>query len=242
MFESYEAFYVSDMQGLYALCVVPLVFLVWRLARGSETRPGAEPVAARFVDAYAIVFALETMLDPIATGPLLRWLGAEGLGGIVMIPFVLIGDFRVFLLVFHVAEPGRGVAGAIGRAAAWTLVVPLVAVAGDQLLRAWLGPLHPQILWLLYEVAFLALARWLRIRWIPAHVAPERPSVRRWLEGLADFVSLYYAFWAAADAVILFAGLDAGWGVRVIPNLLYYGFWVPFAWVTFFSPSPNAER
>jgi DNA polymerase-3 subunit chi len=33
---------------------------------------------------------------------------------------------------------------------------------------------------------------------------------------------------ASADVLILM-GVDAGWGLRVIPNQLYYAFFVPFA-------------
>ena len=48
------------------------------------------------------------------------------------------------------------------------------------------------------------------------------------------YVAVYYALWGIADALIL-AGFDAGWGLRVLPNQLYYSFWVPVAWTWFFS-------
>ena len=41
------------------------------------------------------------------------------------------------------------------------------------------------------------------------------------------------------------AELDLGWGVRIVPNQLYYALWVPFAYWRFFSvspPGPNAAR
>jgi hypothetical protein len=37
------------------------------------------------------------------------------------------------------------------------------------------------------------------------------------------FVLLYYALWAATDAILLATGADFGYALRVIPNLLYYG-------------------
>ena len=40
---------------------------------------------------------------------------------------------------------------------------------------------------------------------------------------------------ALADVLIL-AGWDIGWALRVIPNQLYYVFWVPVVWALFFSP------
>jgi len=30
-------------------------------------------------------------------------------------------------------------------------------------------------------------------------------------------------------------GADWGWGLRAIPNQLYYGLWIPFVYLSFFS-------
>ena len=35
--------------------------------------------------------------------------------------------------------------------------------------------------------------------------------------------------WATADVLIL-AGVDLGWALRLLPNQLYYAFTVPFFW------------
>jgi hypothetical protein len=40
---------------------------------------------------------------------------------------------------------------------------------------------------------------------------------------VSRFVLLYYGLWACADAIILATGADFGFGLRVIPNVLYYG-------------------
>jgi hypothetical protein len=37
--------------------------------------------------------------------------------------------------------------------------------------------------------------------------------------------------WASADVIIL-AGVDAGFGLRLAPNIMYYVGFVPFAWLT----------
>ena len=34
---------------------------------------------------------------------------------------------------------------------------------------------------------------------------------------------------------IILAGFDEGWALRMVPNQLYYAFWVPFAWFAFFA-------
>ena len=47
-------------------------------------------------------------------------------------------------------------------------------------------------------------------------------------------VGAYYGLWAAADVLIL-CGVDAGWLVRLVPNQLYYGLFVPFVWWRFFD-------
>ena len=45
------------------------------------------------------------------------------------------------------------------------------------------------------------------------------------------FVIGYYGLWAAADAIILTTGADMGFLLRVLPNALYYGGFVPVvAW------------
>ncbi len=216
----WQAFYQSDLQGLWGLVALPALFLLalpWLRPRA----PGAEPRAAMFVRAWAAAFALETIVDPVATGP----------GGMTMIPFVLLGDFRVFLLVLGVMEPERPLAGTFVRAAAWTVLVPAVAVTLHRLARAVAGPLPDQSLWLIYETAFALLALWWRTHLVPA----RRPRAERFLRAVLAYVAIYYALWALADVLIV-AGLDVGWGLRVVPNQLYYAFWVPVVWMLFFSP------
>jgi hypothetical protein len=187
---------------------------------------------------YALVFAVETMLDPFAGGPLLRWLGlADGaLPTIVMVTFVLAGDFRVFLLVLFLATPEpRGLPRVAGEAALWTLVVPFVAVAGEAGLRALAGNLPSQAIWLVYELVFLIMAFVLRSVVVPARVGAERARLRAYLRAVTGYVAVYYALWAMADVIIMVGGFDLGWGLRIVPNQLYYAFYVPLVYGLFFS-------
>jgi hypothetical protein len=135
--------------------------------------------------------------------------------------FVLLGDFRVFLLVFHLADAARDLPAALRRAALWTPVVPVSAYAITAALRAAQGELPDQVLWLVHEVLFVGVALWLR--GLAAH------DVR--LRRAASYVAVYYTLWAAADVAILL-GHDAGWLLRVVPNQLYYAFWVPFVYAS----------
>jgi hypothetical protein len=169
-----------------------------------------------FVVAWAVAFALETIIDPLATA----------LAGMPMIPFVLLGDFRVFLLLLGVMEPAAPLPLTFLRAAAWTLVVPLVTLVVYRLVQVAAGPQPEQILWLIYECAFTALALWWRAR---------RVGSDRFLRAVLAYVATYYALWALSDVLIL-SGLDVGWALRIVPNQLYYAFWVPVVWALFFWP------
>lgn len=228
------AFYTSDLQAMYALWPVPLLLLAWLLATGGRAATTAD---ARFVRAYTILFAVETVLDSFATGPLSRWLGISGTGAgtALMIFFVLLGDFRVLLLLQRLARPGLARERLVAESAAWTLIVPLVALTAEQVLGALAGPLGENVIWLLYELAFLALALWLRQVGLPLWVGPGRAVRLAYLQSVATYVAVYYALWATADVVIQVLGLDVGWALRVVPNQLYYAFYLPFVYFRFFA-------
>lgn len=214
-FDFWGAFYHSDLQSLWLLLIVPSLFLLYCLSRG---RPAGD-ARARFLRVYALAFTLETLLDPIATGPLARAVGLSGVAATAWIfVFVWLGDFRVFLLLFAEGGAAPDWRAAARRAALWSCLVP--AITGALYAPVWLGLVQApsQLLWLLYELQFAALALWLRAR-TPA------PALR----AILLYVLAYYALWAAADVLIL-AGVDRGWGLRVLPNQLYYAFFVPFAW------------
>jgi hypothetical protein len=236
--ESWRQLYQSDLQAVWAVWLVPALFLLHLARTWKRPGPSVEPRAAEFMRAYALVFALETMLDPFAGGPLLRWLGlADGAAATgVMVAFVLLGDFRVFLLVLFLATPEpRGLPRVAGAAALWTLVVPLVAVAGEAGLRALAGDLPSQAIWLVYELAFLAMALVLRGLVVPARVAAERVHLRAYLRAVTAYVAAYYALWALADVLIMVGGFEVGWALRILPNQLYYAFYVPLVYGLFFS-------
>jgi hypothetical protein len=236
-FATWHELYQSDLQSLYALWAAPVLFLFyWLLSRPRGER-AVDARAISFVNAYAPLFAVETLLDPFATGPLLRWLGtAEPLATAWMIAFVLLGDFRVYLLVFFILAPERGAGSAVARAAAWTMVVPVFAYSATQLLGQWHARLPEQTIWIVYEAGFFAVAVFLSLYRLPSLLGPRRFEVLEYLQALLRYVATYYALWALADLLIVVGGYDFGWGLRAIPNQLYYSFWIPFAYVSFFSP------
>jgi hypothetical protein len=155
---------------------------------------------------------------------------------------VLLGDFRVFALAVVVMQPGRARSSAFIEAGAWTLVVPAVAYGVWRAIAAAHGAEPPEmLLWLVYEIAFvlLVLAWWTAI--VPARVSASRAATRRYVGGVLAVVAAYYVLWVLADVVIL-AGRDWGWALRMVPNQLYYGVLVPAAYSLFFSaPSASAR-
>ena len=232
---TWHELYRSDLQSVYALVALPALFLVYLATRGRLRAARPADAQARFVFLYSVAFTLETILDPIATGPLSRAMRLSGAAQTTaMLPFVLLGDWRVLLLVFALASAPERRAQAFAQSAALSLAVPAFAYSTDALLRLRFPALPGQVLWLLYELGFLALALGLRALAVPRLAAGAGPRIERVLRGVLAFAATYYALWALADALIL-AGFDAGWALRMLPNQLYYAFTVPFVFFAYFG-------
>jgi hypothetical protein len=227
-FESWRAFYQSDLQGVYALLPVPALLLVHLLAAKRARAVGARSPESAFVRAWSILFAAETLLDPLVGGKLVAWLGPPAaVATAVMICFVLLGDFRVYWLLLALAlrDARRGAK----LAAAVTPAVPLLAWAGNRVVDGFAPDATGLRLWLIHESLFTAVALWLRAVWLPHRV--DDTSKRRFLQGVCAYVAGYYALWAACDALALTTSLDLVWLLRAVPNQLYYAFFVPFVWL-----------
>ncbi len=233
-YESWRDFYQGDLQAVYSLLVVPALFLAYLGVAGRRRSTQSRLPDARFVLGYAVVFAVETLADPLATGALVEGLDLGNTATErVMVLFVLLGDFRVFLLVFHLAGRERNLGRALRWSIAFTPVVPILAWTFNEILVAWRPELPDQALWLIHELCFLALALLLRNVYLARKDPQDTGGHSRFLRGALTYVAVYYGLWAAADALILLAGLDAGWLLRALPNQLYYAFWVPFVFFTF---------
>jgi hypothetical protein len=174
----------------------------------------------RLFGALAGLIALDAWLN----GPLSPLAGAPPwLGTVVGLAFVLAGDFRFFLL----AERALGGAhtSVLRRAVALTVVVPILSIP----LR--LAHVPDRVLWLSYETAFAVLAAVLRFGVFPRRAPASAAGHERLAAAtaLASFELVQYGLWATAD-VLLLAGMEVGWLVRIVPNTLYYAAFVPFAW------------
>ncbi len=229
-FESWRAFYQSDLQSVWSLLPVPAAFLVYLLLAPRARAAGEACFERRFLRGWAVLFAALTMLDPLVGGPLLRSLDAPPLlGTVVVLGFVLLGDFRVYWLVFALAlrDARRGAR----LAAAATPAVALLAYASDGLWDRLAPDASGQRLWLIHELLFTGVALWLATRWLPRRV--QDPVLLRFLRRVCGYVTLYYALWAGCDALWLATSLDAVWLLRAVPNQLYYAFFVPFVWLAY---------
>ena len=234
---SWDAAYHSDLQGLYALLVVPLAFLAWRAAVPVDASRAAEPEAAGFVARLTLFFAVATMIDPICTGPLVRLPTLADTIATTIVPlfFVLLGDLRVLLLAIGVARPDRSFDRNLGWAAGTTLIVPIAAGTLYAIARLLWPDLHGQVLWMIYELGFALLCVFLSRRWLPRSL-PDATERKRYLRSVFGYATAYYVLWLIADLLIVVGGLDLGWAVRMVPNQLYYAFWVPFVYWRFFEP------
>ena len=227
---AFQSFYATELQGTWLQLPVPALFLAYLALAGRRRAERTGRPDASFVVAYCTVFSLATLLDPVLGGPVVRWLGLPaGVASAIMFGFVWLGDFRVTALVFRLARvPRPWLRGALFA----TLVPALDLVLFFGLLRSLWPDLPGQTLWLVHETAFLALALWMRAALVPRLAAEEPAGQRRFLRRALAYAALYYALWISADLLIL-AGLDAGWALRLVPNQLYYAFWTPFVFFAF---------
>ncbi len=238
-FESFADFYRSNAQSVILLQALPLAFLAWRAAVSTAHERAVSGVASPFVALWTLLFAFETLIDPWATGPLVRALGVyDGFGGsAILFVFVWLGDFRVLGLLLGVAalasrDGAQPIGPALARAAGLTCVIPIFAGTLDLVLGLALPSLPANTLWVIYELGFLALAIALGRVWVARLDVDDATAA--YLRALAGYSASYYALWASADLVILGLGWDAGWALRVVPNQLYYGGWVVFAYARFY--------
>jgi hypothetical protein len=165
------------------------------------------------------ILELAILVDAALTGALSPLLPGGATATYAALLFVILGDLRYFYLVERQRnEAGRG--RALFAATLLSLLVPIATRI--------VYPLAPErlvgnALYLLYELFMLGL--------VLGHFATRgRMAGERgvYVRRLFFFVLCQYALWAAADVLIL-RGTDAGWALRVVPNLLYYCGFAPFA-------------
>lgn len=222
----FEAIYQSPWTATALVAAVNLIGLAAWLRRRT------------FLVAYLVLFAVASFADALRSGiwSPLHGIAAENDIGLL---FVLLGDYRYFLLLERFAvRPNSGPSDRTATKAWFTTfgfmaVVPLIAYAlmkGAQVTGRWS--------FLAWEAMFVVWALALRFFVYPRRLAAAPTAIRTWLFEITRLEVAIYALWVAADVIILL-GADAGFALRIVPNVLYYGV---FLWFVAFRAPPEVQR
>ncbi len=183
-----------------------------------------------FLYAYLVAFGVEILADATLTSPWTPVPPRTGLATVVAIGFVILGDFRYFVLLFRAQTVGPIAARGWLAAAGLSLVVPVLSVVVRAAFPTALA--NMQVTFLTYELMFFALVLAIRLR------LPRGAPHAAWARWATSYELLQYGLWVAADVAIL-SGYDAGFLVRILPNLMYYVLYLPF--VAWLAPRALAE-
>lgn len=187
----------------------------------------------------ALAGQLLIALDALATGSLSPLAMDSAASSAAALGFVLLGDLRYFVLLARFARlQAPPPAQVVIRALALTLLSTALLLVANAFFPMVLH--EPRHKFLAYEVLFLlvlALVRWVVLPlWLGAPAEGADSAQRQaWLYRLTAFEAGQYALWALADILIL-AGARSGLLLRLVPNVLYYVAFVPFA---FFTAPPS---
>ncbi len=183
---------------------------------------------ARFFTGWLALFGAAIVADATLTAPgspllpgdtnVVQWLS---------IAFIMMGDVRAYVLVERASRRDEDASRAVAAGVLWGALVSVLMAAPARLVPAMQH--NPRWIYLTYELLALAQALVWRFGVLPrrTEVGAERA---RWGRDVMAFVAVQYGLWALADVVIL-SGVGAGYGLRVVPNVLYYGAFVGYVFV-----------
>jgi hypothetical protein len=177
-----------------------------------------------FLGRALIVFQIVILLDAWFSGHFHNPVVAhETLATASAVTFVVLGDLRYFVLLERFGHPeGEKVERWLLRPIGYALIVP---IASNVARYVWPG--NGRALFLTYEVMFAVLAIGVRVLVLPKRANDAVSNT--FAERLTHFEIVQYLAWAGADVVILL-GADVGYLLRLVPNLMYYVGFVPWAW------------
>ena len=211
-----KALYYSPFHHPFVCWVSCVLFIAALLV----TRRDSRFLASRFFATFFWVFTLEIAADALITGGWSPVPGSSRVGTALSIAFVVLGDFRYFLLVEYVLAK-RLTLGVALRAVAFSLLIPLAT--------APISSVDSRVLYLLYEASFACVALLMRFFVIPMRGRALEPDARAYLYLLTGFEMVQYVAWAIADMRII-RGHELGWLLRIVPDALYYAVFLAFAW------------
>lgn len=194
---------------------------------------------------FLLIFGLEILADCTLTGGWTPIPPGSSLGTPVSVAFVILGDLRYFLLI-EAVRGGEGLTrGPLRRAAALSFVVPLVVFGLRSAVPALLA-MRP--FFLVYESLLFALAlahglhalhttRRVHATGVPVMPGNDEhprdaiipPGTWTFMRALLTFELAQYGLWVLSDVLIL-GGFEPGHALRIVPNSMYYAFFLPFVW------------
>lgn len=217
----FEELYASPWQHPGIAFIAAALFVLVR-ARGQS-----------FLGAWATIFLFEIVADAMVTGgwaPVPKGTELEKSLGIA---FVILGDFRYFVLVevfirSRAAPHGFGPPWAWIAAATLAFIVPVASIIPQKVWPETFA--NTRMIFLLYELMMFTLVFTLRLAVLPRRLE-ALDGLRAWLLRTTTFIVVQYGLWATADIVIL-SGAQWGYLLRIVPNALYYGAFVPFVYLS----------
>lgn len=185
-----------------------------------------------FLYAYLVTFTVTILADATATG---SWspipIGTTAYT-VFSVLFIVLGDLRYFLFAERVSHPND----TLSRVLTWSIGVSLIMpVTSGVLTRVVPAMQNDRVLYMVYEAVMGCIVLGLdRARYASSDAAPD---VRQWVHRVSLLFATLYFGWAISDLLIL-RGVEAGHLLRVVPNVLYYGAFLPFV----FATAPSAMR
>lgn len=171
-----------------------------------------------------LLFTALTALDAYFTGALSPLAADSQAAQNVSIAFVILGDLRLFVLLERFRGNRRWLA-AVAVAIPLSFVVPVAQAIAIKAAPDALSELRR--IYLVYELFFVLLASLLLVLRYPARRATS-PALGWYATSLVAFFAVQYALWVVCDVLIL-SGAEVGYGLRLVPNALYYGLFLIFA-------------
>jgi hypothetical protein len=195
---------------------------------------------SHFVVGFSVLFAIEILADALFTGAYSPVANTPWMQP-VAITFVILGDYRYFVAVERAirarstkAIGGLGSPATWGIALAFAFIVPVLSVIPQKIFPESFTRMNA--IFLVYEAMFFVLALVMLLVVLPRRLQGVDADLARWVKWLTLFELVQYGLWATADVLILSGVSEPGYLLRLVPNTLYYGGFLPFLY--FSAPKP----
>lgn len=173
-----------------------------------------------------------TAVDAGVTG---AWSQAGGEAHALYAPltffFVLFGDWRTYLLAHRYsskpdASPASWWLGSFAFA-----MFPMIAIGLMRYVLFVEQFKNMRILFAVYELIVIGVLMTYLVIVLPRRLAHVPDEVARWLKLVVGFSLTHYILWISSDALIM-NGLEWGYGLRMMPNVMYYALFIPFVYMS----------